>query len=427
MTLGAAYALCPELVIRQRDAIEETATLKRLAETALDFTPWVSLDRPQCLLLEIRASLKLFGGAEALRENLRQRLAGQGNQPVIAITPSPEASALLARIGLEAMVTERPALRSALSRVPLNALALDDKTTLRLARTGIHRLADLWRLPRDGLARRYGGALLRQLDSLAGWQSQPLNQFHCPPRFAASREMPIELERLDDFFPAIAQLTEAFAAFLKARDAAALGLTLSLGHTTRPATQLELRFRSTRRNAAHWLGLLREKLERSPLPAPVIAITLSSTAIAPFEPEREDLFATPQSTTGQGWQATLEQLQARLGPHALTELAINDDYRPGRALHDRVLGSGNSHRNGGKAIYPTITLARPLWLLNEPIGLDSDQVELLAEPERIESGWWDGNAIRRDYFPARDRQGRKLWVFRDLNSTRGWYLHGLFG
>jgi protein ImuB len=46
-------------------------------------------------------------------------------------------------------------------------------------------------------------------------------------------------------------------------------------------------------------------------------------------------------------------------------------------------------------------------------------------PERIESGWWDGADVRREYHVARNGRGRCGWVFRDLR-TGHWYLHGVF-
>ncbi|MHB8415885.1 MAG: Y-family DNA polymerase, partial [Acidiferrobacteraceae bacterium] len=48
-----------------------------------------------------------------------------------------------------------------------------------------------------------------------------------------------------------------------------------------------------------------------------------------------------------------------------------------------------------------------------------------AGPERIESGWWDGGDIARDYFIARDRSGARLWVFNDLHNGQ-WFLQGIF-
>ena len=48
---------------------------------------------------------------------------------------------------------------------------------------------------------------------------------------------------------------------------------------------------------------------------------------------------------------------------------------------------------------------------------------LLAGPERIESGWWDGDEAKRDYFVARLPNASLAWVYREAGE---WYLHGLF-
>lgn len=55
------------------------------------------------------------------------------------------------------------------------------------------------------------------------------------------------------------------------------------------------------------------------------------------------------------------------------------------------------------------------------------ELELLRGPERIETGWWDGREVTRDYFVARDAHGVRLWIYRDRRAPKNWYVHGLFG
>jgi protein ImuB len=59
----------------------------------------------------------------------------------------------------------------------------------------------------------------------------------------------------------------------------------------------------------------------------------------------------------------------------------------------------------------------------EPRKLEEGQFELLAGPERIESGWWDGDEAGRDYFVARFKNAAVAWIYRE---TGEWFLHGLF-
>ena len=69
---------------------------------------------------------------------------------------------------------------------------------------------------------------------------------------------------------------------------------------------------------------------------------------------------------------------------------------------------------------------RPCWLLPQPRRIDAPR-ELLAGPERIESGWWDGADIKRDYYVASDGAGARLWIYRECTQQKRWFLHGLFG
>ncbi|BBL58424.1 hypothetical protein MKFW12EY_20370 [Methylomonas koyamae] len=418
MSQSAAQALCPALSLLPRNPQAEKAALQQLAGIGLNFSPWVSLDRPDCLLIEIGSCLKLFGGSDRLEQDLRDACLAAGYSPVIAIAPTAPAAELLAGLGLEMQIGARAELRSALGPLPIAALALDGKTLGRLGNAGVRYLVDLWRLPRDGLARRYGSGLLQRLDGLLGLQPTALNAFHNPPAFAASCELPTELTRLEHFFPAIAQLAAAWAEFLKQRDAVALAVALDLHHYRRPPTRLKLSFRHGNRDVDHCLALLREKLERSPLPAPVIGVELLSDEIAPYQPAACSLFADePAAETDSEWQATLDQLQNRLGHHALQRFAVAADHRPERAHQS----------NAAETETQTAAPPRPLWLLPAPEPLSGDSFTLLSPAERIESGWWDNQAVRRDYFIGQDRLGRKLWLFRELSGDRGWYLHGLFG
>jgi protein ImuB len=54
-------------------------------------------------------------------------------------------------------------------------------------------------------------------------------------------------------------------------------------------------------------------------------------------------------------------------------------------------------------------------------------LRLVGEPERIESGWWDGADVARDYYTAVDVHGVRLWVFRERHAPHGWFLQGVFG
>ena len=65
-TLNAALALCAQLQLLPREVSAETRLLTELAAWAQRYTPLVSIEAPNELLLEVRGSLRLFGGVTAL-------------------------------------------------------------------------------------------------------------------------------------------------------------------------------------------------------------------------------------------------------------------------------------------------------------------------------------------------------------------------
>jgi protein ImuB len=76
---------------------------------------------------------------------------------------------------------------------------------------------------------------------------------------------------------------------------------------------------------------------------------------------------------------------------------------------------------------------RPVWLLPEPEPLahhlEARPFALRDGPERIESGWWDGGDVRRDYYVADTPEGATVWIYRDHRygvDDGEWFLHGIF-
>jgi len=437
MPLSAAFALCSTLVVTPYDSHAESLQLRKIATWAERFTPMVSLEPPRSLLLEVRGSLRLFGGLDSLRAKIRKHFTQTwSHRFCLAIAPTPMASVLLARYGQETVVAEQAALRSVLGRLPIDVVFLDAKLLKRLKKIGVQHLRDLWRLPRDGLARRFGPGLLRYLDRVLGVLADPRNPYKTTQKFMAKIDLPMEVKNTRFIFMAAKKLITQLLTFLRERDAAVSELSVYLYHLQRPPTELTFGLRYMSRDAAQLLSLLEEHLNRLQLSAPVFCVGLSSQKIGPFIRHNEALFASPLAPLDsqlvdkeQGeqlvdkeqddphWQGLLEQLQGRLGRDAINGLSVQADHRPEHAWRYTELGAPGDMAMAHR---------RPLWLLPAPICLrEHSLTEIVSGPERIEGGWWQGQDIRRDYYTALDKKGRRLWVFRDL-MDKHWYLHGLF-
>ena len=432
LNTAAALALCPELTLCPRQVAVEQQVLEQLAQWSYQFTPRLSTEFPQALLLEVKSSLLLFGGLNNLSQRIREGCQQQGYRPSLTVTPSPQASWLLARAGANIRIHQTDALRSTLGQLPLDNLDLAPRTLQRLHKTGLNNLRDLWRLPRADLGRRYGLELLKTLDQISAEQTQLLTTFELPLSFNAEQELPIAMESWSQFWPAIQHLLQTLIDFLHRRNAATAGFELSFFHANNARAELLIGLRKPSQNLDHLCLLVRERLNHYCLPASVIAVKLCTDSIQPYQAEERDLFQPHSShQNDESWQNLLDQLQARLGPDSIQTLRLTDDYRPECSQHYAPYGTAKSKTKASvqtSSLPPTQTInPRPSWLLSTPKPLKTADYEIKPQGERIESGWWDQHPIRRDYHIATDRNGSRCWVFQELQQPDRWYLHGLFG
>jgi len=422
-------ALIPDLETAPRDIHLETRALQRLAGWAIRFTPAVSIDSSNALLLDVHASLKFFGGLTRLCDLLISDLDAQGCRVKLACAPTALAALWLARAGLEATILTRSELSGRLAALPVDCLYWPESTQKMLREIGVRTLGECIRLPRDGLARRIGPEKLRELDR--GFGKRPeVREFYRPPKvFHAKLELPVETADCELLLESLKILLSTLRAFLVTNHGSVQRLWLHLRHYNEPATLLRIGLLQPVTNTDYLLDLARIRLADIRFIAPVTSIALQ-TDLASISPESgKDLFG-PRPDHAAGALELVEQLRTRLGSRAVHGIRAVPEHRPEAAWEAVTLADkdlGGSGAAGEK-------MARPLWMLTEPLGLKMmagkpafpDVLDLEGGPERIETGWWDGGDIRRDYYIARNRHGMRLWIFRDCREPR-WYLHGFFG
>jgi protein ImuB len=426
MSASAACALVPNLVLVARDETAEAAALEGLAAWAAQFTSFVSLVPPEGLLLEIGGSLAFFGGLDALLAKVRAAIDALGYGASFGVAPTPLGAWLLARTGSEDPVTTLHALPARLAAVPLVHMDLPRRIEESLHSVGVEHFGDCCRLPRDGVARRTDPRLLAYLDRALGRRADPRQPYTPPPTFQRRLGLPGEVKDTETLLIAAERLLLELAGYLRARAGGVQALEWHLAHRRAPATRLVIELVTPSRDAGHLLLLLRERLARMTLVEAVIYLGVRARTILPLAPASQDLYAEA-GVAGGDWHALVERLRSRPGSAAVQGIAPSADHRPEKAWRCCAPGespAGVSAHHAG----------RPLWLLNPPEVLATvagdpwleGRLHLARGPERIESGWWDGGDIARDYFEALHTDGTRYWIYRELRERRGWYLHGVF-
>lgn len=418
-----AWALCPGLRSVIRDPGAETRALERFAGWAGQFSPRLFLEG-QGLVLEVGASLRLFGGLQALIGKIKAGLTTLGYTYLLGVAPTPLAALWRARSGQSDPVTDRDFLAGAVSSLPLAVMGLDPKPHEALRGLGLRTIGELIRLPRAGLGRRYGHGLLELLDKALGRVPDPRTCWSAPPVFEGRVELPVESTSLTLIGLAYTRLAEELAGFVHTREVAirSLAMTLETGHET---VKNRLECHAPLRDAERLHALIMTRLETVDLPGPVRNVKLLAADFVDHAPERT--FSIIEGPESDALDAVLSRIAARLGEQAIMRLAPAPDHRPERASwiwrpRTRRITTAGLVRPGW-----------PLWILVRPRRLpriedwpsQGGRMAALTAIERIESGWWDGHGIARDYYRMSVPGGAEHWVYRN-RSNGDWFLHGYF-
>ena len=420
--------------------------LERLALCAQRFTPRVSLVPPDGLVLEVKGSLHLFNGVAGLSRALASECASLGLKSMVALAPTPLAALVAARVGKRFVVTEMTRLVGQLMPLPLAALRWPEETLERLARMGVRTIGQVLRLPRAGFARRFGTDSLAVLDRLTGRGADLRERFHARERFRRRRELNFELENQAAILGALAPLLAELGKFLESRQCGVMKLECLLRHRNHEPTSCVLRLAAPVADVRRLTELLGERLNAVTLPEPVRSCELRSSSFVRRVFASNSVWQPGEYGGSAGAEAAelIERLRARLGPEAVYGLQVLPAHRPENAWGVKEpVGSGAPRPEALRALaqnqrgpeVPWPPFRRPMWLLPEPRLLSERDglprrrgpLRLLGEPERIETGWWDGGEIARDYYTAADIHGVRLWIFRERATPHRWFLHGVFG
>ncbi|MCX7171440.1 MAG: DNA polymerase Y family protein [Proteobacteria bacterium] len=424
--VAAARMLEPSIALIARNPACEAAALHSLACWAGGFTPRVSLT-PDTLLLEIGSCLRLFGGLKKLVRAAIEGMQAQDFTVATAAAPTPLGAQWLAQAGKTAHCLDSHTLHQHLETLPI--AVLPGKAAASLARFGASTLADVRRLPSAALARRIGVDTLNLIARAFGEIADPRADFVFPDRFALSLQLPASVETAAGLLFAARRLTSALAGWLAARQAGVREFTLRLQHG-QEETQLVLQFAELTADGRRFERMLRERVERMALHAPVESLRLEATNVF-FRPGRNQALFDDAHADQDAIGALFERLSARLGDQQVYRVALRDDHRPECATRHVTLFEKTSSS-------AATALPRPLWLLDQPESLREvdgrpyrqGHLKLLAGPERIESGWWDGGEstgdVGRDYFIALSANAGWLWIYRECRTPGGWFLQGFF-
>jgi len=429
MSTQAARALLPDLILVERIEHAERQALDALSQYCYRFTPMVALATPDCVLLEIRGSLRLFGGASALLSKISDCTQALGFALHMALGHTPQAARLLS-FQPSTSLLQQHTLSTAdfiqqLQQLPLSIVFSDEKQLLQLTRVGWRTLGDVLQQNTTTLGQGLGKKLVMQLKKITGDLPDPQIPITPHADFSGGLQLPFALSSVQGLLYPVRRLLDDLQQFLLQRQLTTHGITWQLRDTRKRSHELQIHVAKPQHRTDELLALTRIKLETLKLQDDVDVITLRSERHSALAAQSSQLFRDTSAQMGgdSTLNTVLDRLRARLGDDICVTLHTCDEVLPELATQNTGTEDGASEQH----IHDALT--QPLWLLSTPQPLRGlnyhGALQLVSSVQRIQSYWWL-HGVWRDYYRAQHADGCLYWVFQQFPGG-GWFLHGVFG
>lgn len=447
--LSDARAIIPDLDCVWHDRHADAQLLKQIAHWSERYTPLVSLSGNDGLFLNITGCSHLFGGEQAMLEDMAARFSAQGFSVRIAIADHAGAAWALARYCNQAIALPK-SHQALLETMPLFALRLSSSKVNELNRVGFKTIGCLIDLPRAPIATRFGSEVLERLDQALGREDEVLSPLQPVAELVYERRFPDPIVYEDDIKATIRLLTQKAKASLEQRGLGMRMARIQLFRTDGEVTQLQVEASSSLRDDGKIATLFDERLaslsDEWDAGFGFDIIQLSFLRCDRLDEKQEDLVAQDQSR--QACTHLVDRLSARLGAYRVQVYQTADTHIPERRFN---LAPAIHYEAQTVTAKTTEITTRPILLFDQPERADvmaevpegpplrfrwrkaQYEVSRSEGPERIACEWWkDGRAARtRDYFRIETSSGYRLWLFRHGLYEREtdkpeWYVHGMF-
>lgn len=414
-----------------------------VAVWALQFTPRVA-QKEQTVWLELEQSLRLFGGEDQVHRLVEIGAAELGVSR-LAWAPTSLAALACARMGIrDGFAAPLTKLLDPLPFQCIDAVKVHGPT---LARLGCRTLADVRKLPRGGISRRFDSQLLLALDQAYGLRPEGYPWVVLPDTFTARLELPGRVDTAPALMFGARRLLVQMGGWLVARHCGVTAFTLHWCHDVMRSRdvgdggEITIRTAQPTQNVDHLCRLLGENLAKVTLLAPAGDLVLSATLVTPILEASLSLLPDARAT-GEALDLVLERIEARLGKKRVLRPVLNEDSRMEWMNRWQPVNAKRLATQVRQVPGP-----QPTWILKTPLKLDvkderplyQGPLQLLLGPERVEGGWWhrvkdaEGGQrslnVARDYWVALSQHAGALWIFQQRlpkDEVASWYLHGLF-
>ena len=450
----------------EHDPLADLEMLNQLATDCEQFSPLVGLEtnwkplikgkgngnkgngnneQPEALLLDITNVTHLFDGEVNLVQKAESFMRQRRYLPRLSLADTVGAAWAISHAA-NTTTTIVPANQTEhqLSSLPVWTLRIPDSIVEVLSQLGIRTVGQLLNLPRDGLNSRFGEELLYRIDQALGAIDETIVATTEEAEFEAAYSIEHPTARRETIQQIVLQLMQQLSQQLYVAGRGALQIECHVNCSGGRKIQIQVGLFQPRADADHLMQLAAMQLDTLILPSAATAISIKATTTARLAAKQQELWTDRHRDAPVQLAWLVEKLSSRLGQDRVSTARLQSAIQPERACrYVTATGKQVARRvDQGTKQSERSTAERPLWMPALPIPLNvttnngspttfqnegkQHQIARYWGPERIETAWWRGKCVRRDYYRIETKTGDRYWIFQRLND-RNWFLHGFLG
>lgn len=440
MVLADARAIIPDLKVYDEIHDLPARLLKRLAEWCIRFTPVVAIDLPEGIILDATGCSHLWGGDGAYLACIISKLKLRGYDVRAAIADTPGVAWAVARFGRGSLVVETGKQVEALIPLPPEALRLEEESTARLHKLGLHQIGQFISMPRSSLRRRFGPAFLFQLDRAIGNEVEMIEPVQQPEPYHERLPCLEPISTAGGIQIALEELLKQLCLRLKQEQKGLRQAQFKGYRVDGKIEQIEIGTHRPTHHVRHLFKLFELKLQNIEPALGIELFVLEATKVEDHLSQQEKMWQDCGGLDDMRLAELMDRLGARKGVMSIRRYLPAEHYWPERSLKVATL-------NEKPATEWRRDQQRPLHLLRVPERIEvtapiPDYPPMLFRrkgkvhkilkadgPERIEQEWWIQQGQHRDYYRVEDEDGNRYWLFRSghyHDQQTQWFLHGWF-
>jgi len=442
MTVADARVIAPDLQVFDGKPGRNIKLLTGLAEWFLRYTPFVQLDPPDGLLLDVTGCAHLKGGEKPYLQNITSRLKAIGYDVRPAIADTIGAAWGVARCASDQLIIPEGQHRNALMPLPPSALRLPFDQLMKLRNLGLHQISSFVYMPDSVLRRRFGKNMVLRLHQALGQEVEYLFPLKEPVPYSerlacleAIKTRPAIEIALNDLLEKLCKrlygeglgLRSAMLTWYRI-DGKNGNITIGTNHASNRVQHLFKLFFNKLGNIAPGMG--------------IELFTLDALQTEPLSDKQNELWSAKGGADSEEVAELLDRVAGRIGTKNINRYLPGEHYWP-----ERTPQADANLKKKPESDWRT-DKPRPMQILNQPEPIEAmaltpdyppklfiwkgEQHIIVAAdgPERIEREWWLEPGEHRDYYIAEDEAGRRYWLYRsghyNAENNEHWYLHGFF-